>query len=660
MNKLQIVIIGILSLIVGSSYAQDNRTLVTIANENVPVDEFMYVYKKNNTQDTMLDKKSIEEYLDLYINFKLKVKEAEALGLDTVSSYKKELAGYRDQLAEPYFVNEDVLDDLVKEAYDRMKTDIRASHILIKVNPDAMPEDTLVAYKKIMDARKRVEKGESFAKVAKEVSDDPSARDRVSPRNHRTVPGNGGDLGYFTVFDMVYPFENGAYETPVGKISKPVRSDFGYHIIKVTDKIPAQGTIEAAHLFLQMPDSASHQDSVNIKLRIDSLYTRIKNGENFEDLVKKYSDDKGSASRGGLLPKFTVNRMVPEFIQAISQMHDSGDISKPVLTSYGWHIIKLYSKTGIKPFDQEKDELLMKVKKDSRAQKSKDVIISDIKKEFGFTTNTAALTEIYNIMDSSIYKGKWEVPADAKLDAVLFTLGKEKYSQKQFADFIAGDQASRNGETLNEFVNRKFKDFTDKECKEYKNARLEEMYPEFKAIMKEYRDGILLFELTNEKIWSYATKDTVGLKNYYAGHKKDFMWDTRLDATLITLNDTAYLGQARDLAKSGKTGDEILKQLNGDSLHIVRVEHKKYSKGDSPVIDAIKWKKGISENVPNNGKISFAIVNGKLDPEPKSFDEARGLITAAYQDYLEKEWIKQLREKYPVVVHEDVLATLIK
>ncbi len=660
MNRLQIVIMSLLSIMAVSLYAQDNRSLVTIANENVPVDEFMYVYKKNNTQENTLDKKSIEEYLDLYINFKLKVKEAEAMGLDTVSSYKKELAGYREQLAEPYFVDENVVDNLVKEAYERLKTDLRASHILIKVNPDAMPEDTLTAYKKIMDAKKRVDKGESFAKVAKDVSEDPSARDRESQRNNKKIPGNGGDLGYFTVFDMVYPFETGAYNTPVGKLSKIVRSDFGYHLIKVTDKIPAQGTIEAAHLFLQMPEQASHQDSVNIKLKIDSIYLKLENGENFEDLVKKYSDDKGSASRGGLLPKFTVNRMVPEFIQAISMMKDSGDFSKPVLTSYGWHIIKLYSKSGIKSFEAEKDELLKKVKKDSRSQKSKDIIISEIKKEFGYKANESGLKELYSIMDSALYKQKWEIPQNAKLDGVIFTLGKSTYTQKQLADFILSDQNIRNGETLNEFVNRKFKEFSDKECKSYKDDRLEEMYPEFKAIMKEYRDGILLFELTNQKIWSYATKDTTGLKNYYNGHKNDFMWDTRLDASIFTFNDSSFVAKARELAKNGASDDDIMKQINKDSLDIVRVEHKKYSKDDNPIIDGIKWKKGVSENVDKNGKVSFVIVHEKLDPEPKSFDEARGLITAGYQDYLEKEWIKQLRAKYPVVIHEDVLATLTK
>jgi peptidyl-prolyl cis-trans isomerase SurA len=655
----KILVFGILVFTAFELSAQDKRPLVTIAGEDVSVDEFMYVYKKNNTQENLTDKKSIEEYLDLYINFKLKVKEAEALGYDTVSAFKKELAGYREQLAEPYFVNEDITEALLAEAYERYKEDIRASHILIKVGPAAMPADTLMAYNKIIAAKTRIDKGEAFEKVAKDVSEDPSARDRVSQKN-KTMPGNGGDLGYFTVFDMVYPFECGAYRTEVGKVSLPVRSDFGYHLIKVTDRIPAQGSIEGAHLYLQMPENATHDDSVKIQLRIDSLYQRIQNGESYEDLVKQYSDDKGSAQRGGMLPKFNVNRMVPEFIQAISSMSDSGDISKPVQTLYGWHIIKLYSKTGIKSFEEEKENLSKRLKKDSRAQKSNEAIINGIKKEYGFKVNEKGLNKMYSIFDSTIYEGKWAVPASETLNSAVFTLDKQPYTQKQFAEFIASDQNIAKEESINEFVNKKFTAFTDKECKAYEDKHLEQKYPEFKAIMKEYRDGILLFELTNDKIWTFATKDTTGLKNYYAQHSSDFMWDTRLDASIYTFSDTSVVGMARKMVIEGKTDDEVLKAINNDSLNILKIERKKFQEKDNGLIDSIKWKKGISDNKIEKGKTVFVVVHDKVEPEPKTFDEARGLITAGYQEYLEKEWIKELKAKYPVMVHEDVLITLTK
>ncbi|GAB4329288.1 MAG: peptidylprolyl isomerase [Bacteroidales bacterium] len=636
----------------------DNRPLLTIDGEDITVDEFMYVYNKNNSTPAEPDKKSIEEYLDLFINFKLKVLEAKKEGLDTVKAYQQELAGYRKQLAEPYFVDESVVDKLVEEAYERMKTDIRASHILVKVGPNAMPEDTLKAWNKIMEIRDRAMKGEDFAKLAREFSDDPSARDRQSPRGNRIIPGNGGDLGYFTVFDMVYPFENGAYNTPVGEISMPVRTDFGYHLIKVTDKIPAMGSITAAHIYLQMPDSATAEDSTRLREKAFDIYNQIQNGTPFDSLVVKYSDDKGSARRGGVLPQFTVNRMVPEFIEALKDLQDSGQISKPVLTSYGWHIVKLISKSGVGSFEEEKDNLKKRVEKDRRSQKSKEVILAEIRKEYGYKEHRENLKPIYEAMDSSIYKGEWKKPEEGKWNKPLITLGKEKYTQDEFLNYLATKQNIGREEGMNEYVNRKFREFSEERCRDYEDRQLETKYPEFAAIVREYHDGILLFELTNKKIWSYAGTDTTGLKNYYEEHKNEFMWGPRLDATIVTVIDTAYTDKAYSLAKEGLSGEELVQAINGDSLNAIRIEHRKFEKEDNRLIDQIKWKKGLSPLLEDKGRPAFVIVHGKVAPEPKTFEEARGLVTAGYQDYLEKEWIKELRAKYPVVIHEEVLQSI--
>lgn len=660
MNKLGLLIAGLFLFTATVNFAQDNRTLVTIADENISVEDFMYVYKKNNSQEESLDKKSIEEYLELYINFKLKVKEAESLGLDTVQAFIDELAGYRAQLAEPYFVNEDIMDELLAEAYERKKVDLRASHILITVGPNAIPQDTLAAYNKAHELRKRILNGESFAKLAREESEDPSSRDRVSPRNNRVIPGNKGDLGYFSVFDMVYPFETGAYFTIVGNVSMPVRSDFGYHLINVTDRIPAQGTIEAAHLYLQMPDSASAADSASVEKEAMDLYQQISEGANFEDFVKKYSDDKGSATRGGMLPAFNVNRMVPEFIAAIAQMHDSGQVSKPVLTSYGWHIIKLHSKTGLLPFEEVEADMRKRLEKDKRAQKSTAIIIQDIKKEYGYKVFQEGLEGIYAIIDSSIYKGQWKIPEDVEFTKAVMMIGDIDGSQQEFAEYIQAHQNIGKDEKINEFVNKKFKEYSDEECKSYEDSQLESKYPEFRAIVKEYRDGILLFELTNEKVWAYASQDTVGLKNYYEANQKDFMWDTRLDAAIYSVNDTTYTEKLREAVLAGKSDEDIEQEIYNDSLNIVRIERKKFQQDENNTIDGIKWKKGLTATVKKGNKDEFVRVYGKISPEPKSFDEARGLITAGYQEELEKAWIEELRGKYAVVINEEVLTSISK
>lgn len=658
-NMLRSFLIGFGFLIAFASTAQDNRTLVTIADDSISVDDFMRVYKKNNVKEDTIDKKSVEEYLQLYINFKLKVMEAETLGMDTAAAFINELDGYREQLAEPYFVDESIIDKLLQEAYERSKEDLRVSHILIRVGPNAIPEDTLEAYSKILDAKVRIEKGESFADVARDVSEDASARE-IKGRNGQVRPGNGGDLGYFTVFDMVYAFETGAYNTRKGDMSIPVRSDYGYHLIYVKERIPALGEMQVAHLFLKMPQDATHEDSVYIEKRIDSLYQRIQNGEKFEDLVKEYSDDKGSAPSGGVLPKFNVNRMVPEFIGAISELPDSGSISKPVITLYGWHIIKLISKTGVKSFEDSEKNLRKKIKKDQRSQLSTEIIIARIKKDYGYKENEEGISKMYPLIDSSIYQGKWIAPEEENMGFVVFTLGDMVYSQTEFAEYIAEHQTIGKDEKIDEFVNRIFKDFVNERCKQYENSRLEDKYPEFKAIVEEYRDGILLFDLTDEKVWSRAVKDTTGLKNYYDEHKGDFMWGKRLDASIYTISDTAYISSIKELVNKGLSDEDILNQFGQDSLNVLTITSKKFSEGDNDIIDKIKWKKGVTDNMTQNGKTVFVAVHGKIAPEPKSFNESKGLITAAYQDYLEKEWIQQLRGKYPVAINEEVLNSITK
>ena len=266
---------------------------------------------------------------------------------------------------------------------------------------------------------------------------------------------------------------------------------------------------------------------------------------------------------------------------------------------------------------------------------------------------------MYELVDSTIYEGKWMVPENITLNFIVFTLGDRTYSQQEFAAFIMKNQKIGKEENINEFINKKFKEFSDEECKAYEDSRLEEKHPEFKAIVKEYRDGILLFELTNEKIWTFATKDTVGLKNYYEIHKNEFMWDTRLDASIYSFNDTAYINSTRALVSESLSEDEVLAQVNQDSLDIVRIVRKKFQKNDNDLIDSIKWKKGVTDNKSYKGKTVFVVVHGKVAPEPKTFNESRGLITAGYQEYLEQEWIKELREKYTFFIYEEVLSEII-
>ncbi len=659
-TTLKSVIVAILLIPAAAPAQQNDPTLLTIDKQNITVSEFMSVYKKNNLEGEVLDRKSLEDYLELYINFKLKVREAEDLGLDTVQSFINELKGYRDQLAKPYFVDENLNNKLLEEAYERKKWDVRASHILITLDQFAPPADTMEAYQKIAEIRNRIVKNkEDFNVVAAEVSDDPSSRDMPARGFQPARKGNMGDIGYFSVFDMVYPFEEAAYSLKVGDVSQPVRTQFGYHLVKLAAKKPALGKVQVAHLYLQVPADPTEENNAKLKLRADSIYKALKAGANWDTLVRKLSDDKSSSMNGGALPWFSSNRMVPQFIDGIRMIKDTGQISEPVLTSYGWHIIKLLDRKPIGTYEEEKAGLKQSLTKDSRADLSKEAVITKIKKEAGFKKFDPAVAAFYPLMDSSLYNRKWEVEKAAGLSGVIASLGKEQYNQQEFAAFIAKNQSINQKETYEQFVDRLFDKFIDDKAIQYEDARLEDKYPEFRALVKEYRDGILLFELTDQKVWSKAIKDTTGLKEFYEKNSSKYLWDTRAESILFVSNTKAGAEKALAMAGERMSADQIKEAFVSDTMNTITVVEKKFPKGEDYIIDNVEWKPGTSPIIQESEeRFGFAVIRSIAEPEPKTLSEARGIITADYQNYLEEEWLKQLREKYTVTINQDVLSQI--
>ncbi|MCK9269026.1 MAG: peptidylprolyl isomerase [Bacteroidales bacterium] len=662
-RRLAVAAIMVFTMLLPSLNAQNagEKVLLTIGNEKISADEFLAIYKKNNVDGEVLDKKSLEEYLELFINFKLKVKEAETLGLDTAASFKNELKGYRDQLAKPYFVDEEVNAYLLQQAYSRKLKDVRVSHILVRVDKYATPEDTLAAYNKIMEIRSRIVGGEDFNEVVAEVSEDPSARDMPAQGYQPPRQGNRGDIGYFTVFDMVLPFEEAAFSMKEGEVSQPVRTEFGYHLLKLQSIRPALGSVQVAHLFLKMPDNATAADSVILAARADSIYKALQAGARWDEMVKELSDDKSSSENGGKLPWFGSNRMVPSFIDGIRSIADTGQISKPVLTSYGWHIIKLVDKKPVRSFEDEKADLKQSLSKDKRSNKSKESIIRRIKQEANYQPNRKALEAFYAVVDSSVYKRKWEADKAAGMNQTIFTLGNQKYNQHDFAAFLAKHQTINSKETIPYFVDKVYNEWVDEQAIAYEDARLEEKYPEFKALVKEYRDGILLFDLTDKMVWSKAISDTTGLQNFYENNKENYLWGKRLKATVITSDKRADVDKALELINNGMSPEEVKEVLVNDKPLDVMIVNKKFSKGDNEFVDKVEWKAGTSPVYSGTaGNFGLVIVEEVVAPEHKTLGEARGLITADYQNYLEARWIEELRDKYPVVVNEKVLNELQK
>lgn len=620
--------------------------LMTIAGEDVKVSEFEAVYKKNN-KDEEVDRADLAEYLELYINFKLKVKEAEALGMDTIKKFQEELKGYQKQLAKPYLTDKSVTEALVQEAYERMKSDVKASHILLKVDPDALPKDTLAVYNRIVEMRNDAIKNDSFGKLAAKHSEDPSAK------------SNHGDLGYFTGLRMVYPFESAAYNTKVGEISMPVRTRFGYHIIKVEDKRAAQGEVLAAHIMIKTPKEATEEQIAEAKKKIDEVAGLLKEGKEFAKLAAKYSDDKGSAEKGGVLPWFGTGRMVPEFEAAAFALAEDGDISEPIKSSYGWHIIQRKERKAQKSFEDMESDLRAKVAKDSRSQQSRIAVLSRVKKEYGFTVNEKAVSAVAGKLDSTVFQGKWEIWTTKEKPKTVMQIGEKVFNQKDFGEYIASHQVRRKPADMAVLINSFFKQFSEEELLKYEEAQLSSKYPEYKALLKEYRDGILLFDLTDQKVWSKAVKDTTGLDEFHKGNEDKYMWEKRVDATIYFCKDDTIANVVSGLIdavnKEKITNDSLLKQLNASSKLNLRIEDDKFQRNENELIDGVEWKKGTYGPIESNGRQVIINVKDVLKPGPKTLREARGLVTADYQDKLEKDWIKELRSKYKYKVSKEHL-----
>ncbi len=639
----------------------EDPILMTINGEKVTKSEFLGVFLKNNSnKNAPIDQKSINEYLDLYINFKLKVKEAELLKYDTSAAFINELAGYRKQLAQPYLVDKEVNEVLLNEAYDRSKFDVRASHILIRLDKDASAKDTLIAYNKISALRNRFIKGESFAKLAVEGSEDPSARDQREEGGRPGYKGNKGDLGYFSTFDMVYPFENAAFSTPVGQVSSILRTDFGYHILYVVDKKPALGKVHVAHLLVKLPENATKADTIAALAKVAEVDAKIKNGENFEELVKTYSDDKGSSPKGGLLPWFGPNRMVPEFVSVLYSL-ELNQVSAPVATIYGWHFIKMVEKSKTQSFDEVKSELKMKIARDVRSNKSKDSFIERLKAEYSFVYYPKNVDEFASLLDSSFHTGSWKATKASGLTKPIFVLDGNKYTQPQFAEYLEKHQADNSKEESGSVLKNRFKSWVEEEIVAYEDSRLSEKYPDFRLLLKEYRDGILLFDLTDRKVWSKAIKDTVGLDDYYDDLKNNYKYPRRVDATIYKAKDEksakAALKTIKKESAKGTAPAEIAKMVNKKG-ELVKVETGLFAAGDNVILDEIEWKEGLSGVEYIKNSFNIIRISKVLAPSVKPLSEIKGIIISEYQNYLEKEWIRELKAKYTVVVDQEVLKSI--
>ncbi len=632
-------------------FSQD-KIVLKIGDKDITIGEFERLYKKNNTVIGE-EKQDIEEYLERFINFKLKVIEAENLGLDTTISFLDEFRMYRRELAKPYMTDPATQNTMLQHAYNKSLKEINASHILIQLDPKASPADTLAAWNKIINLKERALKGENFEDLAVEFSGDPSAQT------------NKGNLGWFSTFRMVYEFEEAAYATPPGQISMPVRTRFGYHIIKVNEVRPARGSVQVAHIFLRAPEDMPPDEAAKTKLSIFAIKDSVNNGISFEEMALKYSDDKNSASQGGVLQWFSTGMMIPEFENTAFSLTEPGQVSEPVQSFYGWHLIKLIDKKMPGSFEEEKDALLGKLNASHFTDIKKKAYINHLKKQHNFSLNRSVLEDFYSWVDTSVFSASWS-PENIPDPAIcLFSIGDKKINAGEFAEWIAVHQKKTNPYDIRSYVNIQFESFADQAVYDYEESFLEEKYPEFRYILEEYHDGILLFDLTEKMIWNKAIQDSAGLEEFFNRNRGKYSWEARAEALIVTVDDPSLVTEARKAtSKYGKkknfSKEQLVTRLCPDDStdSCIRIEHGKFEKGMNDVVDATGWEKGLGANTEKDGQIIFVFIRNILPPTLKVLDETRGIVISDYQEYLEEQWIKELREKYPVKIYREILSLI--
>jgi peptidyl-prolyl cis-trans isomerase SurA len=752
------IVLGCASEKKSSLKSTSEPIIATVGDEKITTQEFKYVYDKTNGKNPdAYTKESIEDYLDLYLKFKLKVHAAKELGMDTTSDFKKEFEGFRKQLAAPYLVEKKVTDMMIQQAYDRMKEEIRASHILILCTPNADPKDTLIAYNKIKSIREKISKGIDFGTLAFQESEDPSAKT------------NRGDLGYFTSLRMVYEFENAAYNTPVGQVSGIFRTKFGYHILKVVDRRPSQGQVHTAHIMVRYNQGMNPEDSIVAKNKIDEIYQNLKTGEDWNTLCMEFSEDPNTRLKGGELNWFTTGRLnSTAFEEAAFKLKNNGDYSTPIQTAYGWHIIKLIDRKPLGSFEELEPSLRAKVTKDSRSEMNRRMLIDRLKKENNFTENTKAYQYALSKADSSVLLANWTYTPNEKNNAELFSIQNQKYSVQNFFDYVREHQQPQNTLSPSTYFSNLYKMYVDESIVAYEESHLANKYLDYRMLYREYYEGILLFQIMEDNVWQKAILDTAGLRKHYLNTMSKYQWNERahtyifnaadkstienikkdfilskyqvtdysfekiafeknkanLTATsksqltkLIVLmaRDSAYsaeikisreFGEPESIFKARKDSIENFIQsnklknnrftiidagiqpkrkieaqkqadryaeitlftsskkyletkYNKNSSLTLQVQEGLYQQKDNDIFLQASFAIGNYE-FEKNGRFYFVVVDRIEPARNKYFEECKGLVISDYQNFLETEWLKELKAKYPTTVNQSEIDQLIK
>ena len=637
--------IGISTTIVAEGQKNSDPVLFTVEKEPVYLSEFLYIFNKTNGEEPDYSRASLEEYLDLYINFKLKVRKAKDLQLDTIPELSEELNEYRRQLSDSYLMDKEVTEKLLAEAYERMQTDLDISHVLFKVEE----ENKERVFKQAQAVRNLLQEGDSFEDFAVRHSQDPS------------VSGNKGIIGYVTApFPPgFYEFENAAYQLNIGEVSNPVSSPQGFHLLKLNGKRPARGQIEIAHILVREGEGS--------KKKIQQIYDTISAGMDFSNAASQYSDDKATAQRGGYLGVFGINKYELAFEDASFGLMNDGDISEPFQSSLGWHLVKRISKRDLQPFDIERNRLEARLLKDPRVEVAKAALIDKIREKAQLVEYPKVLDEFTEKLPEEFLTFKWRPEKIEKPHVIFELINGEKYTEQDFATYLENESRERIGlgPSYNnvDAVDVLYKRYVEDILLRFEEKNLENNFPEFKALIREYEEGILLFEVTKQMVWDKASKDTAGLAQFYEAHSGNYQSPERalVDIFRIVPSAAGQLNQIVLFAQE-HTADEVLKQFNTDDL-VIGLEVKEMEKPDlENYYRSIQWRENACsrpQSANDGAALTFAKIKEIKPASQQTLKDARGYVVADYQDFLDQEWIRSLREEYHFKINQKVLDSIV-
>lgn len=648
MNSFKILLLIAFTSFSSSTFAQKAQdVLLTINDEDISVAEFKRVYLKNLNLVQDDSQKDVTAYLDLFTDYKLKIQEAYALDLDEKESYKRELEGYRLQLSRNYIMDIDVTDALIKEAYDRLKKEVKARHILVRVEDGATPADTLKAFSKIQEARSKIMAGEDFKTIAKAYSEDPSAQT------------NGGELGWFKAFKMVYSFETAAYQTPMNEVSEPFKTRFGYHIVQPTAERAGEGEVTASHIMVALKQSNSKVDP---EKRINEIYVLLEQGQDFAKLARSYSEDKKSGKKGGILNKFSKGQLSsPFFENKVFELTTENSYTKPFKTDFGWHIAKLIQRHPLGDYEQMKYELEGRVKRDSRAKIITASLATKLFERYGIKKNNKLVDYFKEIVTPDVLQKKWVFDTSLEgLDKKALQIRDSIFTYKDVGTFLQGEQSqSKPFATVNDYVEDKVHLFFESRVRNYHLKYLEIEDAEFGALLNEYKEGLLLFDLMETKVWNQAKTDTVGLRTHYERNLEKYQWPERMELTLLTATEKSMAEKGRALLLEGKTISEITEELNTNGEINILSTSKTTPTKDLVLPEGVTLSKGVSGIIEGEDFNVYNVTN-ILPAGNKTLKEAKGRASSDFQKQVEQKWMDGLRAKSKIKIHKKVLKKLSK